>query len=445
MRKLSVLAFLVFFILFGCTKDSPDTTETDSDENTEEPEVLTNEVYFTLKIPEDYFTSEFEGWVIAHDHDGQILNYRKLENNSSFSFEKPKLKYKYSQEITLLTVFKNNGNTYHNLNTYTFVQDSAIWELTKETISDYSSERGQEIGKFTMNVIDLISPAIYKITNKNGTPSFLSGSTTFNNGSTNIFFDEIPLYEENNYLFSLYDSSGTPSYMLLENLTDGTNITFNQSQMRFFDNTVSLGIPEGGEYFLSVLGYEADQQLNESNGYVLSLILPFDRDKISSNQIEVGYLNRFENYITTFNYSNDKFYYSYKKFGEAPTHFGLGNLERWNLEIMNESITDFQFNGPSQNLYNRKQHSWNTSSGIRDVEYSQTVWTVYKGIDDYHKIGEIPEEILNSYPNLDIKNINYGSSTFYLDELTYQEFLDASFVQPNTNKLRNHESIRIVK
>jgi len=143
--------------------------------------------------------------------------------------------------------------------------------------------------------------------------------------------------------------------------------------------------------------------------------------------------------------SNDKFYYSYKKFGEAPTHFGLGNLERWNLEIMNESITDFQFNGPSQNLYNRKQHSWNTSSGIRDVEYSQTVWTVYKGIDDYHKIGEIPEEILNSYPNLDIKNINYGSSTFYLDELTYQEFLDASFVQPNTNKLRNHESIRIVK
>ncbi len=183
-RKLSVLAFLVFFILFGCTKDSPDTTEPDSDENTEEPEVLTNEVYFTLKIPEDYFTSEFEGWVIAHDHDGQILNYRKLENNSSFSFEKPKLKYKYSQEITLLTVFKNNGNTYHNLNTYTFVQDSAIWELTKETISDYSSERGQEIGKFTMNVNDLISPAIYKITNKNGTPSFLSGSTTFNNGST---------------------------------------------------------------------------------------------------------------------------------------------------------------------------------------------------------------------------------------------------------------------
>ena len=78
-------------------------------------------------------------------------------------------------------------------------------------------------------------------------------------------------------------------------------------------------------------------------------------------------------------------------------------------------------------------------SDSEDVGSNYTDWTINQGNSYKTFYFKLPEEILTTYPQMDIEGLNYQNSTFHFNAYDYQEFLNASFAQPNPEMLHDHE------
>ncbi|MBO0352379.1 hypothetical protein LDL77_06685 [Flagellimonas marinaquae] len=448
MKKLFFFYFTILFILFSCSKGSTENPEPNSENpNQEEPkeEIPEEEevVYFTIKVDDDYFSSGNEGWVVSHDvNNGNILDYGQLENGKTTSFTKQASSTLLEHNLSLVNVSNYNGNIYYRITSYAFVKSDEVWQLDNQ-YNNYVDSRGDSIGEISINANDLVLPGSWMISNKHGSALSGGSSTTSNNNLTSIFFENIPLFEENRYLFSVYDIYGEVNYLFMNNLNNGDNITFDGTQLQSFDNTVLASVPEGGEFFVSVYGFEEDQDFDEGGGYILGMLLPFENDKITTEHIKLGYLNTFNKYITSFTYSKDRFNFNFKKYGEAPLGIPMSGKENWNVEVIDNSVDSFTYNGVSHHQFSRQIHSWRVSSGERNVDYIETSWSINQGKFYYTFEFKLPDEILTTYPKMDIEGLNYESSFFHLNEYDYNGFLNATFVNPNPELLRDQHFYRI--
>ncbi|MDC6385057.1 hypothetical protein D2V93_14245 [Flagellimonas taeanensis] len=444
MQKLSLLSLSILFLFFSCSKSSSDVPEeTESEQPDQEDNVVEEEVYFTVNVGENHFNSDSEGWVVGHDvNNGDIISYARLENGAVTTLKKPTSSTSPDHNISLIHISHYGGNTHYRISSYVFIKSGEVWKLGSQN-GDYVSPRGDVIGEITINADNLVSPGSWIISNKHG--STLSGGsqvTTMDN-LTSIFFENIPLFEENKYLFSVYDTYGKVKYLFIDNLNDGDNVTFDGTQLQSFDKTILVSAPEGGEYFASVYGFEENQEFDEGGGYILAMFFPFDNDKITTDYINLGYLNTFNKYITTYTYSKDRFHFNFKKYGEAALGIPMSNMDNWNVKVIDDSVDNFIYEGVSYNQFSRQGHFWGVSSGNRNVDYIETSWSINQGKFYYTFEFKLPEEILTAYPEMDIEGLNYESSFFHLDNYDYYQFLNASFVDLNPEMLRDRTFYRI--
>lgn len=444
MKKISLFSISILFILFSCSKSSTDAPEGESEKpDIEEPVAEEEEVYFTINVAEDYFNSESEGWIVSHNvNNGEILNYARLENGSVTTFKKPTSSNIVDHNISLVNISNYDGNTYHRITSFVFVKDNTVWQLDNQ-YENHVDDRGQPIGEITINANDLSSPGSWSISNKHG--STLSGysSATTQNNLTSVFFEDIPLFEENRYLFSTYNTYGEVKYLIMDNLNDGDNVTFDGTQLQPFDKTILAHVPEGGEYNAFVYGFEENQEYDHGGGYVLAAYLPFDNYKILSNVIKLGYLDAFNKYITTLTYSKDRFYFRFEKYGEAPLGIPMGDMADWKIEVADNAVDNFIYSGAPPYLFTRQSHYWRARSGTRDVDYNETSWSINQGKFYYTFDFKLPEEILATYPQMDVDGLNYQSSFFHVNEYDYYQYLNAIFVEPNPELLRDRMFYRI--
>ncbi len=454
-RHLLPLLFTAFFVLISCSEDSSpeeegmeteEQTETEDQNETEEgnEEVSDNaEVYFTLSVDTDYFSGQSTGWIVVHDLNGMVLDYTAIENGSSVSFEKPADEIEDVLSITFVTISTSNGNTYNTISTLTDIATGSNWKLQKSQ-SDPTNSRGDVIGNYTLNVNGLISPAAINLSNPGG--SVLSGGASGRtvNGLTNYTFHDLTIFDKNRYLLSVYDAFGNGSYRFLNDITAGSNVTVDRTQLLPFDSTLSVNIPPDGEYFAYVSGFENDEVFNPNTAYILCMIFPFDNDKLNSSVLNLGYLDTFTSHFTRFSYENEDFYYSYEQFGEKPAAITIpqGSFEVA-VEVANASLSNFQFTSTLDNRYLRKSSNWITTSGTFNTDFVQTLWSIGAGTASYPTIGALPEEILQAHPGIDIENLNYESTVFQLGNTSYQDYIDGRFINPNSEMLRNIEYIRV--
>ena len=443
MKKITLFSISIVFILFSCSKSSTENPETESETPDNEEPTAEENVYFTINVAEDYFNSESEGWIVSHDvNNGNILNYSRLENGSKITFKKPTSSTMAEHHISLIKISNYNGNTYHQITSFVFVRPDVVWQL-ESTHQNYINPRGDIIGEITINANDLAFPVSWSISNKHGATLSGGSSAVTRNNLTSIFFENIPLFEENRYLFSTYDIYGEVRYLFMDNLEQGGNVTFDRTDLKHFDKTILAPVPEGGEYFAFVYGFEENQDFKEGGGYILAAYDPSYNDKIVTNNINLGYLDAFDKYITTFKYSKDRFNFSYKKYVDPPLGIPMGSMGDWNVEISDDSVDNFIYSGVSPNLFTRQLHYWKASSGTRNVDYVETSWSIHQGKFYYTFNFKLPEEILTTYPQMDVDGLNYQNSVFHVNEYDYSQFIDAIFVEPNPDLIRNDFFYRI--
>jgi len=445
MKKLLVFVILIQIILLSCSKSSTETpnpepnTENPNQEEPEEEIPIEEEEkknYFTLNVNDDAFPIEDENWIVIHDLDGNIMDYNNITNGSSYSFEKTLSDLQDEYHITLIKIYGDNGNKRHQINTYTHINKESEWTIYEGNPSE-SVQYPTGIGQLNINANNLDSPLTYNLSNKYGSvPYYPDSSTT---GELTNFHSITNLYEENTYLFSMYNRNGDGSYIFLEDLYDGQTINFDGNEMLPFDKTVPVILPEDGSFFSLIFGFMEDQPYRVQGGYVLNTFTPSDSEKLTSNVINLGYLNSLDKYRTIFNYTKGKFQYNYQKFGDIPNAINIGNIEDWSVNVIDDSIYNFIYSGPTPDMYSESRFSWESIQGTRDLDYRATVWNVFQGKYDYSYKGELPSEIIATYPDLDTQNLNYVGASFYVNQYSYLDFINANFVEPNPDLTRNYE------
>ncbi len=443
MKKLFFFYFTILFILFSCSKGSTENPEPNSENpNQEEPkeeipeEEEEKKNYFTLKVNDDTFPNEDENWIVIHDLDGNIMDYGNIVNSSIYNFDKNISDLQNEYNISLINIFGDNGNKHHHINTYTHIDQGASWTLYNSNSTE-GAHYSTGIGQLYINANNLDSPITYNLSNKYGSiPYYPNSSTT---GELINYHSTTNLYEENRYLFSMYDTNGNGTYIFLENLYDGQTINFDGNEMLPFDKTVPVSLPEDGTFFSLVFGFMEDQPFRIQGGYVLNTFSPSDSENLTSNVINLGYLNSLNKYRTIFNYDKDKFHFGYQKFGDIPSAINIGSVEDWSMKVIDDSIYNFIYTGPSPNTYSQSRFSWESIQGTRDIDYSATVWNILQGKYNYSYKGQLPTEIIDAYPDLDTQNLNYVGVSFYVNEYSYLDFINSKFVEPNPELTRNHE------
>ncbi|MEM1258372.1 MAG: hypothetical protein AAGH81_07585 [Bacteroidota bacterium] len=441
------LLILVCFMVFNSCSNGDDmegSTASDEISGNETEEDI--EIYFTLNVGEDYFFGGTPNWIVIHSPSGEVTDYGQIENGASYIFEKPSSEISNAFNITFIATSESNGNRSNMISTITLVGRGDVYNLTRSSQQNTGNPEGELVGNFDLNVQGLISPVSIQISNRGGP---IGGGATLQtiNGLTDYSANSLSLYSENRYLFSVYDNFGRGSYRFLEDITDGSDITFNRTLLTPFPSIVPVAIPENGEFFAQVLNFEENQNPGPGEGFISCLVFPFDSENFISNTFDLGYLPGFANYYTVFSFENEDFYYYFKKVGEKPIAITVpqGNFDT-TVDVLDESLNQaFRYESPLDALSTRKSALWSTTSGTFGEDYVRTTWSILTGRNPFPITSDVPDEVLQSIPTLDIENLEYESMQFYISDVSYYNYLNAVFKENDRSFQDNLEYIRVDK
>lgn len=449
----SFLFLFSVFLLVNCSKDETSVEKPNEEEKPgskpieNEPETpldSSTEVYFSLDIDADYDTSLTDNWIIIHDKDGTLLDYKSYEAGDNLIFEV--LKDSLSENISITRLVYRTYASYgessplrdHNyrLESYVNIEKGSKWRISKKL---WGSERIRDtiIGEFELRVENIYSPVYSTVSNRNGLFSFSSTGIPHSD-SPNVFdmvYDDLSLFSTPSYMYSCYTKFYENKYLFFDNTEKKSEITLDFNKFKNFDSYIEVLIPPNHIAFrIFVAEFKDENALKAGIGYTSHDFYEVYNGEIDVTEpIIIGYLDNFDIHRTIISYRTQNFNFRYEAFGKKPEEIGFPKYEP-SLQISNESIENFEF---LTNVdYSRKVSTWrylideNQNSG-----FFNTSWSVYDDNDHHPFLGKIPLEIQEKYPNLNLNKIIYESTRFYTDDTRYNEFINQEFL--NSDKFHS--------
>ncbi|WP_437395933.1 hypothetical protein [Flagellimonas lutimaris] len=430
MKNLFPMLLGILFICYGCSKDEsqpPNPNPTEGEEPTtenpeeQEPEMVT---YFTFEALTN--TGDTDDWVIIHDENGVLLDFKSFEFGDNFEFQVLKEEPHPDNFTITLFNYKNSveGEMLHTFKSYPNISAESHWKYTSNAGANNDSARDSSTGSFNITIKN-VSPKYRWISDRNGI-LVATGGPDLPGFTGNYTHENIPIYDNPDFFFTIYDSSNNLKYYSIENVSDGDDITLDYSDFKSFDSYLEVELPNTtSTYKLSSISavFEDDQSMNLSGGKFTSY---FFADAEPPSPLKLGYLDTYSKYLSIISYNSDEFLYAYTKFGDRPDEIIIP--ENKSITILNESIYNYQF---ETNLdFQMKDVLWEVTEGERYVDLVQTTWNIFSAPSFSGTIGEIPTEIQEAYSNLKIEDLNLTSTSLHLDFINYTDLIQVEFITP---------------
>lgn len=446
MKNLFPLLLGILFICYGCSKDesqppNPNPTEgegpTTENPDEQEPEMVT---YFTFEALTN--TGETDDWIIIHDENGVLVDFRPFEFGDIFEFQVSEEEPQPDNFTITLFNYKNSveGEMLHTIKSYPNISAESNWRHTPNAKANNDVQRGSTIGSVSITVNDAISPKYQFFSDRGG---FIQSDygPDFEGVTQNIFNENISIYQEEMLFYSFYDSNNDVKYYSIENISDGEEIILNYSDFQSYDSYLEVNLPQDGasHNLLAVVNvFEENQNISVSNGIHFYFIIDIV-DSGYTDPLKLGYLDAYSKYHSVLSLNNDSYAYSLVKFGDKPNEISIPNDAT--INVLDESISNYQF---ETNLdFQIQDVSWEVTEGERYVDLIQTNWNIISAPGNSGTFGEIPEEIQATYPNLKIEDLNLTATTLHLDFITYPDLLQVEFINPELKTYyKSHEYYR---
>lgn len=436
--------FLFTLFLAGCSK-TEEKIFIENQENPdieEEPEVLeqVNETYFTLNVAPNWLSEDsIDNWIIIHDENGNLLDYSKYKNGDELSFEAINDSVSENLRITTLSYFKYTSEEKRNyyLNTYPNVPKNSIWNLKILSSTGDALLENPIIGKFNLKVDNIPGVKIHT----------LSVDNRINNQSANIKIsesnsqyyqlniNEIDLTERDNYFLSILDGDNNLKYIFFDNIQNGENINLDYQDFKDFDSYLNIDLPPQQylKLYPTVLAYP--EYTTQTNA-VYTFNHPYDSSywNLGLDFIKIGYLNEFKKYEIRFELSLDGYSYNYVKIGSKTNNLSIPEMP--NITYKDYSIYDFSFSTNTE--YHRKTNTWKYNS-----DNSSTTWSIFSDSKSNLNFNHLPEEITNTYPDINIDAMKFNRSELYLIGESQTDFIKNTFVANDKAIEYEHASISI--
>ncbi|WP_425235285.1 hypothetical protein [Ulvibacterium sp.] len=436
MRLSQLLVLSLVFVFTNCSKDETLIPDSDSKEEPkleepkpepEDPNEPETEVYFTYSS----YPSDADNWIIIHDSEGQLIDYKMIEDGGPVEFLG--IKDSIPEKISITEFFYSvdgGNNPFHSLLTYTDIEPGSVWN------NFHNPPQGNLMGKFSLRIENIPGLKSNTLSTPRGS---LNASDTqvegdFNNSTLNLI--DIPLYENEDYLLSIYDNSDGHKYVFLPKPQDGLDSIIDYSQFLEYDTYLEIDLPTNDFALLYIQGYSSD----DPNYFWTGQTLSFNLDFSAPTMTRAGYLDIYEKYRTEFSIRSDGWSYSFSQSGAMVEDIAIPMRPSFTLE--NASLYDLSFASDKNFITKNTTHSRNFTDG--DGIYSETIWYVRSSGNTSHKVGELPEEILLKYPamnpeSLELQSINLITQGFSQQELFNQmtnkekkgDFIEEGFVFTN--------------
>lgn len=433
-----LIILLTVSVLTNCSKDeaqvpTPD-DEDQIDEQADEPEVPEPEVYFTLNtfIPPNS-VEESENWVIVHDANGKLLDHSSYQAGDKIEFEAIIDSLTQYIAVTYLRYTETDGNKNHFINTSTNVEKGTIENFGPYELSEQDDP--MKTGEFDIvvekipNPDGVAYPVKVEVSTGIGRLGGGSGGIGYPSG-IQLTLTGRPKYEgHDDYLISILDGDNILKYYYFDN-PNTQNFTLDYtSDFTPFETDISISLPEHNSYNLNVAGFKEDQEFSQYGGYWLHDVISVLNSDVKTNPLRIGYIDAFSKYRTQFNINMTGYSYSVVKYGTGLEELSIP--ERPQLDIVDSSINNFIFNVDI--TFDQANHSWSYDEGsYSNNDYSRTAWgfTAVNGL--LPTIGEIPTEIIEKYPSMNIEEMTYTTSRFHLP------LLDAEYNSSQTITVFNN-------
>ncbi|SDQ16712.1 hypothetical protein [Flagellimonas zhangzhouensis] len=429
MKKLIPMLLGSLIILNGCSKGesqepNPETPNQEDPTNEtpeeEEPKMVT---YFTFEALLD--TSESDDWIIIHDDEGNLLDFSPYEEGNLLTFDKLDNELSSTFTVTFFNYFvEPTGVLQHTIKSYPEISIGSTWKQTPEPLAVNEPIKGVQEGYFQIFVENAPAPKYRAISDKYGL-SFYEHGWPY---SEDIIENFCGIYRHNNLHYSFYDSNDELKYYTIQNVSHEDYLFVDYSEFKSYDSYVEIDIPfeyrQYPTYQFNVTAFESDEPFSRSGGIQILYVI-FSQPLLLTNPLKFGYLDSYDRYKTELWFDLGAVVYNYRSFGAKPDEITIPkNATR---TVIKNSIYQYEF---ETNVNHQMKHvSWSNWDSY-DSPY-KTNWNVYSGPEFYGKIGEIPQEIQQSYPNLGIQDMQHKGTSLYLDFITYPDLIQQEFVQPD--------------
>ncbi|WP_411029525.1 hypothetical protein [Spongiimicrobium sp. 3-5] len=408
-----LLPFLCLFII-SCSKDEESSSK-DEEKTSDDPK---SEVYFTVKTACEDDSSAMDNWIIVHGEDGQLLDYKTYETEEVLTFETSEEEIPAKFTVTTLEVREIQGFPSHILESVTEVTKGSIWDNTCTVSPEPISN--PTLGKFNLSVNNVpFQPVFYGFNISDGIGISDARFNTVSNGGFTDFEEQIDIKQNgDDYLISIFDGNGDFKYHFLDEYTNGANISLDYSEFASYDSYLEFDVPPYERLFFTTTGYED----NSEKQYTMYTVLA---PGFYSNPVDIlkpGYLDRFSTYnIILIIDVLDGYTYSYTHLGPKPEAINIP--EKPMFTIQNTDIHNFEFSTDLED-YISKSIGWSYSAEDPISDGTNTYWSV-RSVKGYNPvIGDLPEDLLQKYPQIHIQDLKYKHSVFRLNEEESIDFND---------------------
>ncbi len=392
--------FLLFFLLFtlSCTKNESANEEVmEKEEVIEEPKIST---FLTVKTGCNLSSGNLGNWIILNDENGNIIDFKPYQLDEILIFEALENVQPNKLTMTTLSVNEFMGNIWHQLN--------SIAEINKGESLDFSCPIEENVSNTILGTFNLTvnnvpdNPVIKGINASNGQSNTFAYSQSTSQGLT-IYVSDLNIYEKKtDYIISIQDGNEDAKYFVLTEYNIDDVFTINYEDFSSYDSYLNIDYPIHSSLRLLMAGFNTDQD------EVYNLNEAFSLGGLQG-RLRVGQLSRFDSHKILFSISpNSEYEYEFQKSGELPDEIIIP--EQPEISIENPSINNFSFNTSISNYINKKS-SWVYSSG----DGSTTTWDIQSSKDYSPIIGDLPEELLIEYPNLNIGELLYSKTKFNIN------------------------------
>ena len=414
MKSINVFSLTLLMLLFlSCSNEnemqSEDTEEQEEvSDNPDDSEASIEEIiYFTYQ---DFQFEGLEKWIILHDENGNLIDYKQTTNEATLDFVISEDAVPEKVSVTKLVYSQDQAgnNLDHRLETYTDLEIGSVWKDRP-----YSIE-GNLNGNFDLQVNNISEVEYVLISRPSGILRAGSSNIDEITGNTLQLMD-IPLYEDQEYMVSIRGADGLTRYLLLMPEND-IDYQYDYTDLQEFDEDLALDLPPNVFNLCFTGGFKT----NDLNTYWNYGHRFGEYIGNASGVLNLGYIDGYERYRTYVSIMREDFTYTFQTIGEKLQNITIPDRPSFALE--NPSIYDLEFSSDLNPITKNTRHE----SIIVDEQnrYLNTTWLVYSTGITSQKIGKLPDDILERYPDMDSDGLELKAVSLFTQSYEQQQLFE---------------------
>lgn len=425
-------------VIFANCDEIEETNQIDKEEELPPKSELPKKITYLSYKPNSFIeTSESDNWLVIHNQNGQLLDYRAYEKEDVLVFTAldTALITTESLVITTLTVSQNNNSTFHNLESYTDIPVGFNWSFGKQIAfeADYMANFKEDDRKKNITTTVSSRTQTFSISVKNipgikkysiyGGQGVVTGN--FNSINTDeLLLENIELLPDQEYIFFIGDSEEGQKYIFFEPDEGTKQLALDYNDFQNFEVLLETQLPENSYLFSVSRGFINTGEFQ--NNFEMVVELDFNSPDIS----QIGYIPGFDHYTTVFHITlNNGYAYRYYEKSKKPLE-QINILEKPDFTVNNGSVHDFSFD--TDMSFIRTSSNWKFEENFSDDSYVYTGWRVNTTNKTANKIGELPEEIVEKYSSLFLDKMVLNSTSLEIRGRNYNNLLQ-SISDPSNN------------